>query len=129
MNNCSYLHGRGVEPEEGDEHEDEEDASGELEVLLGLVLAQGGHAGEQAPALHARLGQHQQQGPAQRQVAEQELHVPQDAVRDRLRRRGGERNNFEQVSFQGTTLPPSIKIFEKIRQLCRSQEILDLAKI
>ena len=59
----------------------------ELEVLLGLVLAEGRDAREEGAALDARLGQDEQEGAAQRQVAEQELQVPKDAVRDRLQGR------------------------------------------
>ena len=86
-----YLHGRGIEAEEGEEHEDEEDPSGELEVLLGLVLAEGGDAGEEGAALDAGLGQHEEEGAAEREVAEQELQIPQDAIRDRL---GAENGNY-----------------------------------
>ena len=57
----------------------------ELQVLLGLVLAEGRHSGEEGAALDAGLGEDQQKGAAEGQVSEQELEVPQDAVGDRLR--------------------------------------------
>ena len=82
-----YLHGRRVEPKEGDEHEYDEDPSGQLEVLLGLVLAQRGDAGEERATFDARLGQDEEEGADQGQVAEQKLQVPQDAVRDGLEKR------------------------------------------
>ena len=56
----------------------------ELQVLLGLVLAEGRHSGEEGAALDAGLGQDEQEGAAEGQVSEQELEVPQDAVGDRL---------------------------------------------
>lgn len=44
-------------PDQGQEHEDEEDPAGELHVLLGLVLAQGRDTGEKRLHLHAGFGQ------------------------------------------------------------------------
>ncbi len=85
-----YLHEGELESDEADEHEDEQDAAGELEVALGLVVAERGHAGEERLALLAALGQHQQQRAAQRQVAEEELHVPQDVVGNRLQQHDAE---------------------------------------
>ena len=58
-----------------------------LEVHFGLVLAEGGHTGEQGFALDPGLGKHQKQCTDQSQVTEQELKVPQDTVSDRLKRK------------------------------------------
>ena len=56
-----------------------------LEVHFGLVLPKGGYAGEQGFALDPGLGEDQEQSPDQSQVTEQELQVPQNTVRDRLK--------------------------------------------
>ena len=56
----------------------------ELQVLLGLVLAEGRDSGEEGAALDAGLGEDEQEGATEGQVSEQELEVPQDAVGDRL---------------------------------------------
>ena len=67
----------------------------ELQVLLGLVLAEGRHSGEEGAALDARLGEDEQEGAAEGQVSEQELEVPQDAVGDRLHIKQMDRNIAE----------------------------------
>jgi len=57
--------GIGLKAQEGDEHEDKEDAASQLQVLLGLVLSSGGHSWEEALALNAGLGQEEEEGAAE----------------------------------------------------------------
>ncbi len=78
------LERRRVEPQQGDEHEDEQDPAGQLHVLLRLVLSQAGDARKEGLSLAAGLGQDQQERPDEGQVAEEKLDVPQDAVGHRL---------------------------------------------
>lgn len=80
MERVCYLHEGELYPEEGGEHEDEQDSSGELQVALGFVVTQSGDTGKQGFAFLTALGQDEEQGPDERQVAEEELKVPQDAV-------------------------------------------------
>lgn len=80
MWSAAYLHERELDPQEGGEHEHEEDPPGELQVALGLVVPEGGDAGEERLSLLAALGQHEEEGPDEGQVAEEELKVPQNAV-------------------------------------------------
>ena len=72
-------------PDEGDEHEYKKNPSRELQVLLGLVLAQRWDSGEKCLALGAGLSQHQKEGSNKGKVPEQELHVPKDTVGYRLK--------------------------------------------
>ncbi len=55
-----------------------------LQVHLGLVLSERWNAGKERLSLHPGLGQYEQQRANKGQVSEQELQVPQDAVRYRL---------------------------------------------
>ena len=71
-----YLHQRGVEPQKRDEHKDQENPAGELEVFFGLILSEGWDSGEQWSGLGLGFGEDEQQSAAEGQVAEQELHVP-----------------------------------------------------
>ena len=53
---CAYqvhenLDDAGFEPQQGEEHENEQDAAAELHVLLRVVVSHGGQAGEETLAL------------------------------------------------------------------------------
>jgi len=49
-----------LESDQGDEHEGQQDAAGQLHEVLGLVLTHRWHAGEQAASLYSGLGQDEQ---------------------------------------------------------------------
>lgn len=57
-----------LESDQGDEHEGQQDATGELHEVLGLVVAHGWHAGEQAATLDSGLGQYEEQSAYQGKV-------------------------------------------------------------
>lgn len=58
-----------VKVQQRHEHEDKEDATAELQEVLGRALvAEGGNSGEHAASLPATLGQQEEQSSAQRQV-------------------------------------------------------------
>ena len=78
------LERRPFETEECDEHEHQEDATGQLKVLFRLVLAEAGNSGEKWFTVGSGFGQDEKQGSDQSQVPEKELHVPEDAVGDGL---------------------------------------------
>jgi hypothetical protein len=80
------LERRPLESEKCDEHEDEKNATGQLKVFLGFVLAQTRNTGKKGSAVDAGLGQDQKKSANQGQVPEEELHVPQDAVSHGLKR-------------------------------------------
>lgn len=92
-------HGQ-LESQQRDEHERQQNAAGQLQNVLRLVFAQRRHAGEQATALDARLGQHQQQRTDQRKVAQQKVEVPQDGVGDRLQAHDEEQHAARNVHFE-----------------------------
>lgn len=73
-----------LEADQRDEHERQQHTAGQLHHVLGLVLAERRHAGKQAAPLDARLREHEQQGTDQREIAQQELQVPQNGVGDGL---------------------------------------------
>lgn len=73
-----------LEADQGDEHEGQEDSTRQLHQVLGRVVTQGRYPREQGLALDPGLGQHQHQGAKKCEVAEEEVHVPEDAVRQRL---------------------------------------------
>ena len=52
-----------------------------LQIHLGLVLSQAGNSSEQRLALHATLGEDEEEGSDEGEVTEQELEVPENAVR------------------------------------------------
>lgn len=56
----AHLQEGDLESQQRDEHEREQHAPRELQVRLGLVLAEAGHTREETPPLRARFGQHQQ---------------------------------------------------------------------
>ena len=64
------VHDRHVGADESQKHEDEENASGELHVVLWLVVAESGHASEQALGIGFALDQQKQETASQWQVAQ-----------------------------------------------------------
>jgi len=71
--------------DEADEEEDEQDAAGELEVHLPVLLLELGEAGEGLRLADPRVGQDHDQAAHDRQVAQEEVEVEDKAVAQRLR--------------------------------------------
>jgi len=94
------LHGGHLESEEGQKHEDQEDPAGQLEIHLGLVLSQAGHASEQRLALHTALSEDEEEGSDEGEVTEQELEVPEDAVGYSLENHYEEENSTSDVHLE-----------------------------
>ena len=86
--NLDDLKRRPLEAEQGHEHEDEQDPSGELEVFLRLVLAQARDSGEESSGFSARFGEDEQESSDECEIPEEELHVPENAVGHSLKQKG-----------------------------------------
>jgi hypothetical protein len=78
------VDGLQVEAEQGEEHEDGEDAAGELHIVLWLVVAHLGQSGEKAFGVGFALDEQEEEAAGEREVAEQEAEVPEDLVGDGL---------------------------------------------
>jgi hypothetical protein len=83
--NLENLERRPFESEKRDEHENQENTTGQLKVLFRLVLAEAGNSGEKWFTIGSGFGQDEKQSTDQCQVPEEELHVPKDAVGDGLK--------------------------------------------
>ena len=70
--------------DEADKEEDEQDAAGELEVHLAVLLLELGQAGKGLGLAHPRVRQHHEQTAHDGQVAQEEVEVEDEAVAERL---------------------------------------------
>lgn len=93
---------RHFESDECDEHKSYEHSAGQLQQTFGFVLAQGRHSGEEGTTFTARLGEHKQKCSDECEVAEEEVHVPDDVVGERL-----QHDNEEEHAARDLDLPPS----------------------
>ena len=77
-----------------------ERGEGYLEIHLGLILSQAGHASEQRLALNTALSEDEEEGSDEGEVTEQELEVPEDAVGYSLENHYEEENSTSDVHLE-----------------------------
>ena len=94
-----YLHRGHLESEESQEHEDQQNSPGQLQIHLGLVLPKTRDSCKQRLSFNSRLGQDQQQGSDKSEVSEEELKIPQDTVCDGLENHDEEEDSTSNIHF------------------------------
>lgn len=70
--------------DEANEQENEQHATGELEVHLAVLLVERGQAGKGLCLADPRVGEHHEQTTADGEVAEKEVEVEDEAIAERL---------------------------------------------
>lgn len=87
-NNVLYdLEEAQLETDQCDEHERQQDTSGELHEVLGFVLAHAWNASKKWTSFTSWLGENQKKCSDEGQVSEQELNIPEDWISDGLKER------------------------------------------
>merc|ERR1719244_707696 len=89
------LHGGHLEPEQGQEHEYQQNTSSQLKIHFRFIFPEGRNSGKQRLSFHTRFSQNQQQSSYESQVTKQKLEIPQNTVGNSLE------NNYKEENPTG----------------------------